>query len=260
MQCGTPGRPGVFSCHECGATVSEVRELAAVSSGPSPASWRTTAGGGAQMTYEYEAAPADAPHEPVKRSRVPVLVASLMVLVFIAVAAGAVATIVRTYHDNNKPGVPKDLRAWASGEGARTFATKSFSISMPVGYEKAPVTWATAGGTLDLNSARAAVSGTVMYVEAGAVTKNEASNILDVMDTVGAHVADVMRYSGFKVTGHEIKWYGARGVEVTVKTDKSTAIARIVVARSRIVVIAVASGKDDPEGAYVALLESYQPV
>ena len=250
----------MFSCHECGATVTEVRELAAVSSGPSPASWTTSGSGGAPTTYEYEALVSGAPPQPVRRSRIPLLVASLMALVFIAVAVGAGIAVVTTYRENNKPGVPKELQAWASGEGARTFATKSFTISMPVGYTKAPATWVAPGGTLRLTSARAGVSGTSIYVESGAVTKKEAASIGDVVDTAGARIAEVMRYSGFKTTGHRIKWRDARGVEIKVQADKSAAIARIVVSRGRIVVIAVASGKHDPEGVYDALLDSYQPL
>jgi hypothetical protein len=131
---------------------------------------------------------------------------------------------------------------------------------MPVGYAKALVTWSAPGGTPHLTSARAAVTGTTIYVESGAVTKKEASSIVDVVDTAGAHVADVMRYRGYKTTGHPIKWHGASGVELKVKAEKSTTLARILVSRGRIVVIAVASGKHDPEGVYDALLDSYQPL
>jgi hypothetical protein len=257
VNCGTPGRLGRFSCHECGGAVSEVRELAAESSAASPASWSTSDANGPHATFAYEAPVAAARPQPVGRSRASVVAASVMVFVLVAVALGAGTVIVRTYRENNKPHVPKELQAWASGEDARTFATKSFTISMPAGYAKASETWPTPGGTVHVTSARAGVRGTLLYVESGAVTKREASSIVDVVDTAGARIADVMHYAGYKTTGRQIKWQGARGVELKVKGDKSSAIARIVVSRGRIVVIAVASAHD-ARGVYDTLLASYQ--
>jgi hypothetical protein len=152
------------------------------------------------------------------------------------------------------------LRAWARGENARTYGTRSFTISMPRGYIKEPVSWRIpGGGVLHATVAHATVDATIIDVASASVSAAEVSRILDV-DTAAARVFASLHDGAFRATGHRIKWHGGTGIEVRVRADKASAIGRVVAFGGRLVVVAVGSSKHDPQPVYNALLASYQPL